>query len=473
MLPRIQYVTTDDGVRIAYAVHGRGPAIISMPPLPFRHVELEWKLAGDSRWLERLARNHTVIQYDPRGLGLSQRQVTSYALANLERDIDAVVARAAPDGAALFAAVTSGTLAIAYAAHHPERVSHLLLWCSAARTLDVMGPQLDALLALVDRDWELFTETMGHVVRGWSAGEDARQFAATLRACTSPEAVHGLVTAARGGDPTALLSAVQSPTLILHRRGLTWISVDRAVELASQIPNARLVILEGNSMAPWAGDMEAAAHAIEEFLGSAPAGSPDDAAAADRQLFRRDGEYWTLSFAGRVSRVRDAKGLHHLAHLLRHPHVSVTAAELLYAIEPAGDAPAHREALRAVASLGDAGALLDPQAKRAYRERIADLRAELAEAEQFNDAGRSAAARTEIEHLNEQLAAAVGLGGRDRKASSAAERARLTVTKRIRDALARIHRIHPELGVYLARTIRTGHLCAYVPDAGQPVPWSL
>jgi pimeloyl-ACP methyl ester carboxylesterase len=473
VVPRIQYVTTSDGVRIAYAVNGRGPAILSMPPLPFRHVELEWTLAGDRRWLTRLASHHTVIQYDPRGLGLSERRVTSYTSDGLERDIDAVIARAAPDGVALFAAVTSGSLAIAYAARHPERVSHLVLWCASARSTDVVGPQLEALLALVERDWELFTETMGHVVRGWSAGDDARQFAAVLRACATPEAVHGLLAAARAGDVRPLLSEVRVPTLIAHRRDLTWITVERAVELASQIPDARLVILDGDSMAPWAGDMEAVARTIEEFLGTRAMQREADVPTSDQHVFRCDGEYWTLSFAGRICRVRDAKGLHHLAYLLRRPGESTTAAELLYALEPppAPPPPHPDESLRTSAELGDAGEVLDARAKSAYRRRIAALRTELAEAEEYNEAGRAAAARCEIEQLSEQLAAAVGIGGRDRRASSAAERARLTVTKRIRDAIARVQRVHPELGQYLNETIRTGLLCAYVPDSEHRVRW--
>lgn len=470
MTPRIQFVTTTDGVRIAYAVHGRGPAILSMPPLPFRHVELEWQLP-DRRWLERLARNHTVIQYDPRGLGLSDRDVTTYALDALERDIDAVLERAAPDGAALFAAVTSGTLAIAYAARHPETVSHLVLWCAGSRTLDVVGPQLDALLTLVDRDWELFTETVGHVLRGWSAGEEARQFAAVLRACTSPASVHALVAAARTIDVSDLLAQVRVPALILHRRDLSWIPIERARELASRIPDGHLVILEGNSMAPWAGDMETAGRAIEEFLGTATGEPVVGAADPESHVFRREGEYWTLSFAGRTCRLRDVKGLHHIAHLLHHASESITAAELLSSLEARAE-PAHADAsLRTVADLGDAGPLLDARAKSAYRRRIEDLRAELAEAEQFNDAGRATAARAEIERIAEQLAAAVGRGGRDRKASSAAERARLTVTKRIRDAVERIRRTHPELGAYLSETIRTGFSCAYAPNL--PVRWAL
>jgi pimeloyl-ACP methyl ester carboxylesterase len=122
----VAYVTTADGVRIAWATHGRGRPIVSMPPLPFRHIELEWESPEDGRWLERLAARHRLVQYDPRGMGLSDRNVTAYSLDALLLDLDAVV-QSLPEPPALFAAVNSGPLAIVYAARHPERVSHLVL----------------------------------------------------------------------------------------------------------------------------------------------------------------------------------------------------------------------------------------------------------------------------------------------------------------------------------------------------------
>jgi pimeloyl-ACP methyl ester carboxylesterase len=426
-----------------------------MPPLPARHIELEWAAPDEGRWLELLARGRTLVQYDPRGLGLSDRAAIEYSLAALERDLDAVVERTAPDGVALFAAVNSGALALAYAAHHPERVSHLILWCCTPRGMEGIGQHLDALLGLVDRDWELATETAAHLLRGWSSGEAARRFAIMLRACASPEATRALARVASEIDVSGLLAAVRAPTLVLHRRGLSWIPIERAVELASGIPGAQLVTLEGDSMAPWAGDTAAIVRAVDEFLGVPPADEPVPSAA---NVFRREGEYWTLAFDGRLARLRDGKGLHHIAYLLARPGESVPAVELL------GSAPE---------ALGDAGPVLDAEAKQAYRQRLTALRAELGDAETANDIGRAAAVREEIERLAEQLSAAVGLGGRDRRIGATAERARLTVTKRIKDALARIDRAESSLGAYLGRTIRTGLLCMYAPDAGDPVRWSL
>jgi pimeloyl-ACP methyl ester carboxylesterase len=459
MVPPAAYVTTADGIRIAWATRGRGRPVVSMPPIPFRHIELEWEAPDDRRWLERLAARHMLVQYDPRGLGLSERGITDYSLDALLLDVDAVVSCLAPEPVALFAAVNAGPLAIAYAARHPEGVSHLVLWCSSPRAGEGLGALLDALIGLVGHDWELATETAAHVLRGWSAGDSARKLATLLRAAAAPETVHALYRVVPSIDVSDLLPEVRCPTLVLHRREVTWLPVERATELASRIPGARLVVLEGNSMAPWAGDIDAVARTVDEFLG-APAA--DEPAPAGGETFRREGEYWTLAFAGRLCRVRDAKGLHHIAHLLGRPGAQVPATELVATLDGAG-APA--------APTGDAGPALDARAKAAYRRRLDDLRAELAEAEEWNDEGRAGAARAEIEAITGQLAAAVGLGGRDRPTGAAGERARVTVTKRIKDAIDRVRRVHPALGDHLARSVRTGVLCTYGPDA--PVRWSL
>jgi class 3 adenylate cyclase len=216
----------------------------------------------------------------------------------------------------------------------------------------------------------------------------------------------------------------------------------------------------------WAGTT-----APETATATAPSGA---------HVFRCEGEYWTLAYEGSVCRLRDSKGMQHIAELLRHPGRPFEAR--LLATGPVAEALGRaaggdvvieldRRPEIDVGGLGDAGPMLDAAAKAAYKRRLDDLREELEEAERFNDPGRTEAARQEIDFLTAQLAGAVGLGGRDRKAASAAERARLTVTKRIKDALAKVRDGHPALGQYLGQRIKTGYLCVYTPDADHPVTW--
>lgn len=128
--------------------------------------------------------------------------------------------------------------------------------------------------------------------------------------------------------------------------------------------------------------------------------------------------------------------------------------------------------VRSVASaLGDAGEILDAQAKAEYAARLRDLHAALDEATRFNDTGRTVRLREEINALTHELAAAVGLGGRDRKAASASERARVNVSRTLADAVKKIAIKSPELGKHLSKTIKTGTSCCYDPASDSPVSW--
>src|SRR6266498_1363890 len=122
---------------------------------------------------------------------------------------------------------------------------------------------------------------------------------------------------------------------------------------------------------------------------------------------------------------------------------------------------------------GDAGSILDPEAKAQYRARLDELDEELRDAERANDRERAARATNERDAVAHELAAAVGLGGRDRKAASDAERARVNVTRAIKAALDRIGEHSPALGRHLEATLRTGQFCSYVPDPRVLVRWEL
>jgi tetratricopeptide (TPR) repeat protein len=209
--------------------------------------------------------------------------------------------------------------------------------------------------------------------------------------------------------------------------------------------------------------------------GEEPSGGPAAATASaevTRSLFRQEGEYWTVRHEGAVVRLKDTKGLRHLARLLAEPGREFHVVDLEAADgHPAGPAPAGAGELEARPDLGDAGAMLDAAAKAAYKARLDELRDEVEEAERGNDPARVAKAREERDFLVAELARAVGLGGRDRRAASGAERARLNVTRAIRSAMANLARADPALGEHLSRTVRTGRYCSYTPDPRAPIAW--
>jgi len=269
MEPRIQYAQTEDGVSIAFWTLGDGQPVVEMPTLPVSHIQMEWQIPEWRRWYESLARTWTVVRYDCRGAGLSDRDVSDFSLDAQLRDLKAVVDRLHQERVALFAPIHAGPVAIAYAAHHPERVSHLVLWHSWARTRDAATPQFIALARLRDTDWDVYSETIAHTLLGWSEGEPARRYAALLRECIAPDTMKAALVAIGGFDVADLLPQVKVPTLVLHRRQLSWLGDDVPRGLASRIPDARLAILEGGSGAIFLGDTAAVLRTIREFLGEA------------------------------------------------------------------------------------------------------------------------------------------------------------------------------------------------------------
>ena len=200
---------------------------------------------------------------------------------------------------------------------------------------------------------------------------------------------------------------------------------------------------------------------------------PSDGAVSANAVFRREGEYWTIMYEGNVVRVRDTKGLRCIAHLIRHAGQEFHVLELTSTIGGrSGDLPEPRRGNGRSPS-AHVGFVLDPTAKAQYRRRLDALRDEEQEAERFNDPDRAMRAREEMAAVSGQLAAAIGLGGRDRSARSSAERARTTVTKGIKSAVRRIRSGHPALGRHLSTHIRTGAFCCYDPDPDHPVSWAL
>ncbi len=205
---------------------------------------------------------------------------------------------------------------------------------------------------------------------------------------------------------------------------------------------------------------------------------------AVKGIFRKEGEFWTVGYGEKVFRLKDSTGFAYIAYLLRYPgtefHVLDFGAHGTAGPEPSEDkakisSSTSAEELEAsgihVGNLGDAGEILDDQAKAAYKTRLRELREELEEAKEFGNVERAAKAEEEIDALTAELSRGVGLGGRRRRAGSATERARQRAKKGIKTAIDRIARNDPALGRMLAQRIRTGMYCSYRPDPNFPVEW--
>jgi class 3 adenylate cyclase len=180
------------------------------------------------------------------------------------------------DRFAIFSSGDPGMVAVAWTALHPERVSHLVLWCSWASRARVSGTsQTKSLRALLEQDWVVYTETAANVALGWSSGATARRFAAFYRECASPEVLSLSVPALYDWDVTDILPQVKCPALVMQRRELPAISVEVARELAMGLPDSRLVLFDGRSPLPFMEDTTAVLGAIAEFLGDGASAARD------------------------------------------------------------------------------------------------------------------------------------------------------------------------------------------------------
>jgi tetratricopeptide (TPR) repeat protein len=215
------------------------------------------------------------------------------------------------------------------------------------------------------------------------------------------------------------------------------------------------------------------------------ADSEATASSTQKVIFRKEGEYWTVGYSANPFRLKDTKGLGYLAHLLRHPAIEFHVLDLFGGIAsqrdedesnhsvqglPRGDENLEMAGIQ-ITRLGDAGEMLDDQAKFAYRRRVSELREELEDAKEVGNVERAEQAEQEIDALTKELSRAVGLGGRNRRAASASERARQTITKTIKAVVERIAQSEPKLAEVLSRCIKTGTFCSYQPDSESPIVW--
>jgi pimeloyl-ACP methyl ester carboxylesterase/DNA-binding CsgD family transcriptional regulator len=248
--PTVAYTRTVDEVTIAYSVTGTGPGFVLMPGVPFSNFVAEWQLPVMRRTFLSLADRLRIVQYDGRGTGHSQRDVEDLSLGGMLLDLDAVVDAAGMDRFALFGFYHSALHAIAYAARHPERVTRLVLFGGSLRGWDPMsGAGTQALLSLIDRDWDTFAESVTHAWLGWPDDEEGRLAAEWFRSSATPDVARRVLREASAVDVTSDAANVACEVLVLHRRDATVIPLELSERLAAALPHASLRVLDGSSAA--------------------------------------------------------------------------------------------------------------------------------------------------------------------------------------------------------------------------------
>ena len=297
---QIRFFRSRDGARIGYAVCGDGPPLVWVQHW-MHHLNFDWDHPVWQPWLSFLTRRHSVIRYDWRGCGLSDRDGIALSADRYAEDLEAVVEAAGIERCVLFGMAGSGSAAaIVYAADHAERISRLVVSGAHAHARLARNPppakveETEARLKLYELGWSSETPAYGqfftalHIPDG--ATEQMRAYDDLLRRTTSPANAVNLVRSFQQTDIAASIMNVRCSTLVLHSRGDCIIPFDKGREVAALIPDAQFVALDSRNhillgTEPAWSQMIAA---VEEFLPDAaprrPALPLDDLTAREREI---------------------------------------------------------------------------------------------------------------------------------------------------------------------------------------------
>ena len=250
MKQQIRFCTSNDGVRLAYATSGDGPPLVRAPHW-FTHLEHDWSNPAMRPWVAGLSSHYSLLRFDQRGTGLSDRGVPIPSWECHVDDLSCVVDAAPFDRFALVGLSQGAGFAIAYAARHPERVSHLVICGGYARgrvARGVPNEEMEMLTKLIELGWGTDDPSFRQVFTTRfmpDAGLDAiHAFNDMMPLTASAQTAAQIVRANRNIDVRAEAACVKCPTLVLHARGDMSIPFEEGRLIATLIPGARFVSLE-------------------------------------------------------------------------------------------------------------------------------------------------------------------------------------------------------------------------------------
>jgi pimeloyl-ACP methyl ester carboxylesterase/DNA-binding CsgD family transcriptional regulator len=252
--------------RVAYSVTGSGPPLVCMLGW-VSHLGVMGENPEHRRFVEALAREHTVIRYDKLGCGLSDRTRTDFSMESEQVVLEALVQHLELENFALFGSCDSGQVAAAYAVRHPDAVSSLILYGSCARGADLAPAEVrQSLLSLVRAHWGLGSRVLADIWFPDAPAELTAMFAQLQRAAATADMAASLLDMFYRFDVADLLPMIRVPTLVAHRRGSRAVRFELGRELAALIPGAQLAAFDGRSQPIYAEGADAAASALLSFL---------------------------------------------------------------------------------------------------------------------------------------------------------------------------------------------------------------
>ncbi len=256
MKQQIRFCKSRDSTRIAFATAGEGPPLVRVNNW-FTHLELDWDNPVWRHWSQALAEKRTLVRYDPRGSGLSDREVADFSLDALVSDLEAVVDALKLRRFPLIGLCQGGVIAVAYAARHPERVSRLVLYDSylhgafAGDASDKLAQQARAFAQMIEVGWGrnvgAFREMFASLLMPDGAGPELKWIGDLQRRSALPATACSLWNAFNTFDIRAEAPKVSAPALVFHVRGDAMVPFEAGRRLAAALPNARFVPLEGKN----------------------------------------------------------------------------------------------------------------------------------------------------------------------------------------------------------------------------------
>jgi pimeloyl-ACP methyl ester carboxylesterase/DNA-binding CsgD family transcriptional regulator len=253
----IQFCKSRDGTRIAYAVSGDGPPLVWVQHW-IHHLELDWGSVIWRPWLSMLARRHTVIRYDWRGCGLSDRDPWGFSLEKHSADLEAVVEAAGVERFALFGMAGTGSgIAMRFAVDHPDRVACLVLQEShmkgriAGDATVEQREEAQARLKVIELGWPNDTPAYGRFFTALhipdASAAQIQEYNGLLRQATSPGNASQLLRTFWGADFSEIVPQVCSPTVVFHATGDSVIPFAEGRKVAALISGARFVPLDSQN----------------------------------------------------------------------------------------------------------------------------------------------------------------------------------------------------------------------------------
>jgi pimeloyl-ACP methyl ester carboxylesterase/DNA-binding CsgD family transcriptional regulator len=335
---RIRFCTSRDGVRIAYATCGAGPPIVWTPQW-VHHLRFDWDSRVWLPWLAMLTRRHTLVRYDWRGCGLSDRERVEFSFEKFVEDLEAVIEAAGVERFVLFGMGGGGSgISMAYALRHPERVTRLVLYASQTRGPIARNPtsesvkEAEARLKVYELGWPNEIPAYGQFFTSLhipdATAEQLREYNDLLRLTTSPTNVIGLLRAFWELDVREIAPRVRSPTLVLHARQDGIIPFEEGRSVAALISGARFVPLESRNHVLL--DTEPAWHqfveALEDFLPVSPSKPADAGGVMLDELTAREHQVLELVAQGLDNATIGARL--HISERTARNHVSAILSKL-------------------------------------------------------------------------------------------------------------------------------------------------